>query len=1211
MPTYNNYLISDLQKDTSIQFAFTTTINSKGTLQKCLALWRGFHIEFYKTGNGELKLIDMGETFVFIRGADVLPTGAISFEHHPGKESRIAYWFCKTMYISRFHFFHLQDLESIYIEQPLSSSPLETDVIILADPRPIASYLVAHLYQGYIHYIPFDHHWTKIHIGSITVSHMTLLKGDPEQVTLAVLYRDFEFNYSLRYYTLDSERKTFFLLEQFEEFEVQPTGLLALSQGGVLVFSGVNAFYFAEPKHSLTISSQNSDYSMSINSSGNILTKVLLDYVKPDQDLAQITTSTVVDDDRVLVTSKSGVAYMIYLNFNLNKKNMVVENFEVIKLNYTTNCKKLLYLGEGEFFAVSHLSRSVLFTVIPSEPYVHILSYMKSSPPVLNIDVHGNQVYACQGGYESGEFRNTSRAPNRMKSLKNIESDGNLGTKLVIFNKSREEMKYEIGVLNDGVGEELESSMVEHFKIKESKLRVVSSRQKIAEEIPQGILNVITYKNMTYYLTTTGLLNGKQKIFEGDIVTGHIEIEKVIFIERVNGDEYSLVLLDIETSKTLRFNFTFSQKKNGKKKLRQLVDLKLVVTWSNSLIILVTFNDTYHIIAAEDGQELLTIFNAEIELVVSTAIVKNEADRAYLWLFFTLANGKLSQQKFNIEKLEIDPFSSVTLNVRDSIMDVYEVKSSLKGMSGFKFNITSHNDTVLLYGSEYIDILTFNEWSHFYEIKTLSLKRKFIADISIVNSNSFIILYDDSAIEFLRLPNNNNDDDDEEEEGDDTDNTTTLFSNMLSYKSIQIQNGKFALVLCFEFEYSELRGEFEKIGYLKLIDLNRMKPVEEFSKFRLPCKDAVDICSDGHNKEQFMILDNNPLHPILFLTFIDSGDDEGNKKQIIINKQETNDISELEGIKFQSIKYIEGARYLISGSKIFIVEVSKQHNEEITWNIASKIIKQKVFTSESAVNGNIMAVMDVLSGVQLLSADDIEDNEGIEEDNYGKTSLKLRNIGGSLLYGNFFSTAMTVCQSKDKTNIFFGVHQLGEIRSLEFETNNHHKALIDEELPIWRCGSQINTLQDISRKASTIIEYTEPGYTDPNLGKVIIEISQLAVLGTAGGGIQMICNLAFNLALEQDNKYKPLWVQDLTRKPDFIHSAWKSSAFRNLPDSHPDVEGMENESDFYPLSTESILDYLRSLDPENIEFGHCFDKIPLLRRIVFETDKITNQEGRF
>ena len=84
----------------------------------------------------------------------------------------------------------------------------------------------------------------------------------------------------------------------------------------------------------------------------------------------------------------------------------VISELDLIKLGYSTVASGIIHLKDGFFFANSTFSKSVLFSVSPVQPHINIWSAKGSAPPVLHIEASENEIFTCQGNYESSEFRN-------------------------------------------------------------------------------------------------------------------------------------------------------------------------------------------------------------------------------------------------------------------------------------------------------------------------------------------------------------------------------------------------------------------------------------------------------------------------------------------------------------------------------------------------------------------------------------------------------------------------------------------------------------------------------------------------------------------------------------------------------------------------------------------------------------------------------------
>lgn len=244
-----------------------------------------------------------------------------------------------------------------------------------------------------------------ISIGSIVVVAMAILNND----TLALLYRDFNFQYSMRYYSINCYNQTMVLKKQFEEFDEPPASIIPLPFGGVLVVSSLRLFYFPNDD-SKSLQLNNFDDTISINNHLQVITKDISSFVSMDEIL---NTFEVIDDSRIMIISQSGLVYLINFDAKVSKKVISVNDFNIIPLNMATIPVNVHHISESYFFATSRISQSVLFQVIPKDPYITIVHSMESSPPILDLGYQYQQnllqILSCQGGYHSGEFKKYSQ----------------------------------------------------------------------------------------------------------------------------------------------------------------------------------------------------------------------------------------------------------------------------------------------------------------------------------------------------------------------------------------------------------------------------------------------------------------------------------------------------------------------------------------------------------------------------------------------------------------------------------------------------------------------------------------------------------------------------------------------------------------------------------------------------------------------------------
>lgn len=252
-------------------------------------------------------------------------------------------------------------------------------------------------------------------IGNITVKELAML--DTDQPTFAVLYRDYEFKHSLRYYEYDSRKENFKMVCQFYEFKETPLLLFAVS-AGVVVVSDLRVFFMAKPGKSVMLHER-------LEESASCRRNVVTLSLDPGFLGLNFESATQIDPHRYLMCSDSGQTVILYLKV-IQKKNTVVEEFRTIYLGKSTVALSLYHVEQNVFFASSKLSRSILFRVLPSHPHIHVLSILRSSPPVLDVNFRPGvggyipELWVCQGGFHSGEFRRLLPRKYQLKHLTTV-----------------------------------------------------------------------------------------------------------------------------------------------------------------------------------------------------------------------------------------------------------------------------------------------------------------------------------------------------------------------------------------------------------------------------------------------------------------------------------------------------------------------------------------------------------------------------------------------------------------------------------------------------------------------------------------------------------------------------------------------------------------------------------------------------------------------
>ncbi|CAH2352184.1 hypothetical protein CLIB1423_06S00672 [[Candida] railenensis] len=1175
-------LTSELQRGSEIEDALY--IKSPITKVKdCLVLWRDGSLEFYEHVHTELKLVEilpigyqaygngLGSTSPFTN-LDVTPefpiahatfaaSAVTSYSLNENEPIFVVYYEGPQT----LRFFHYNtslqkfSLDNVINLENTSKLPktLETRPILMMDPH--YSYLVLHAFQGYIHCLNIlpniQNRIVTTSIGTITVSYMSFLHNTEGETYLAVVYRDFRFNYSLRYYKLDTSLGNFTLYKQFNDFEMQPTGIVAPLSGGLLVFSEVHVFYFPNPSMKLSLPPESyQDRSISINTRENVLTKLLVDSSNiKENEITSLCSYAVIDENRILAISKSGIAYMIHFNSLITSGSLEVKSFTFFKLSFTTICKKILYLGSGSFFGISSLSRSIHFTVGPQTPYINVISEFTSSPPVLSLEVdpENNQIFSCQGGYESGEYRNITKRPSSIKLLSTFirpKSNHQSGNRLIINGKKS---VYSLSLLSS------QGSVDASWQINLQNQTITHTEQPIEENLNiSGIIAV--GDDGDHIITDSGLISLKEGrcISTGSIIDGiFLDDNSYIVLLRGSGkNTFELHYKDTSREKKTIFTVRDDNNKNS-----EFVDMK-----HSGSYVLVTFNDYYYVLRLQ-GNQVTLLIEVPIVDVYSTGIEYREGK---LWTLFSFEDGQFLQQCIEVQE-----------NMNHKFVPYKSVFSNLKKEQPCK--IVSGPDEILLYNKEIIEVLRFNNITNFFENIELPKKMKNLRYVGRVNKKHFIYLKDDGGIGFFVMK---------------ISSTlhvggfgSTLFSNSLNLKSLCVPNTTFSLLLGFEFKYSESLGEIVKTSFVNLIDNVSMKVVN--SIILKDCKDAVDISLCSDDECIFIVLDNSntsPLHTYKIDT--DTGK---------MMKQRDTNIEELKdnSMNFQSIKHIANGLYLITGSKIFIVEGISNVDVQI-WRLRSKVVKQSVFTSVSALLGDKIAVLDIFRGCQMLNAteDEEKDGEG-ERELILSLESPFKSVRSSFedLYTSLTVSSIEIDLTK-KYQVFIGDSR-GSVVVEELPKDN----LEEITFPFINFGSQINSIEAIKTREISSFERSFSNKIELH-DEIEVNIVPQILVGTADGGIHMVSYAREEIVPVIEECY-----QEISKLHNEASMKKKRKVRRQIAEPE-EWAARHGTSEIKNSFTSNLFyNFLVKVKEEGLDrkkFPSCSENINLIERIVYETSAI-------
>lgn len=264
-----------------------------------------------------------------------------------------------------------------------------------------------------------------INIGNIVVKLMCWLGKD--DLTFAVLYRDFEFNHSLRFYKVDPYTFSITLESQKLEFKDAPSLVFEVA-GGVLVASGRALYFFSRKDVYLDDKEGTSVFPVSQNSLQSVVTLDLSGDGSPFVGSA-FQAHTLIENksldfsvayqERHLLVTDSGQTALVYLKALTEYENIILNNFLVLDLGKSTIATGLAHIESNVFFAASRLSQSVLFRILEFEPHIHVFGFLQSSPPVLDIAIARSQyedMVVALGGFYSGELEKFTEKEIRIKA---------------------------------------------------------------------------------------------------------------------------------------------------------------------------------------------------------------------------------------------------------------------------------------------------------------------------------------------------------------------------------------------------------------------------------------------------------------------------------------------------------------------------------------------------------------------------------------------------------------------------------------------------------------------------------------------------------------------------------------------------------------------------------------------------------------------------
>lgn len=347
-----------------------------------------------------------------------------------GKKARFASLFDFMISVLEVLEYDFSQDTRLILEPSFFPDLLETDPILLLCSDLNYTYLVLYKHTGFISIFNLntydnrdgygessiprlkrsrsDLHSTRtFSIGNIVVCLIAVSNG-VSPVTLAVLYRDIDFNYSLRYYTLSPDLESIPMVHQMEHFSGTPSHVMSTGEG-FLVASDVKLWFFPPLKKAVILADLAGDplFPVSYNKHHNVVT-LDMSVNKMTYLGSRFEVSTQIDKNRHLLISDTGNTLLVYLEVCSTSSTTTVNQFQVVDLGKSTIASSVVHLEDNLFYAGSQRSRSILFRILPQAPHIDILQYGHNASPILNMNLqekrHKKSLLLARGGFHGGEL---------------------------------------------------------------------------------------------------------------------------------------------------------------------------------------------------------------------------------------------------------------------------------------------------------------------------------------------------------------------------------------------------------------------------------------------------------------------------------------------------------------------------------------------------------------------------------------------------------------------------------------------------------------------------------------------------------------------------------------------------------------------------------------------------------------------------------------
>ncbi|CUM65219.1 uncharacterized protein PRCAT00002850001 [Priceomyces carsonii] len=931
-------------------------------------------------------------------------------------------------------------VENIKFDAGGQQQLLEKSPMIVVDPLNHPSYFVLHLFQGVIQLFVVqdptastnkrikrgEQRLFKIKtlpIGSIVVQKLALLKQDIN--SLAMLYRDFNFNYSIRYYKIDTKKMILTQTKQLEEFELPQSNMVALNQGGIMVFNCLHLFYFPGPGIAHLNLSDSIDSSTVYSPEKDVVTKSISQDSNDVGVYESFNSCLVIDDSRILAITNSGKTYLIYINIEKKSNTLVkVNSFNMISLGMSTIPNSINHISRNVFFVSSRLSQSILFEILPKAPFININQFFPSSPPVLDIQFSKKNdkvsAFVCQGGYESGEFRRLQQNKLECSLLSNmncssgeflsvLKNQNSLTIKVLHGEDAFTYLKVDLPTFALSVIHEVPKDIIASDFIDGQNVELGASKLEIGD------------KSFVYNINEGNVLQ------DGSIIFFTEDRELIMF----RGPVFlHLIKMPLEL---------------------QIASYDLVLLGSNEAMLLIAFWDGHIELQRISSVANVVIVNDKLTQsgsIFSCALSYGSDNLKEIWVHVLTSEGYFFQSCYDCETGKLIDF-----------------KKKEYCFNGLPMKITKNTENeIILFNGRCAKFSKYSPYLKFYEIFELTDLAD-LRDVKFLTKSAFVTILDNGDLKIYKILDKSS-----------GISERAIYSNSLNIKSSNIPNSDYSVVLSVTLRPHHLTEELQKFSSLKLIDNLSMKEVDIFEFPHEEAWDLVDLVPFSHSEiilassvieNGFIALCNSSNKNELALLF-----HVKDSKIIQLPKADVAGLSSSSALSLQSITpvYEDKLSFIVSGNICFELTL-RGDSDVLEWVASPSSFKPPTISLGLSYQGSILVFGDMLKGLF----------GGItnEDDDFSQVSIKELDCEHEPDFLTSFDLISSKVQNKVQ-KLAYG-DSLGNLALLEMNTEK--KITKTKNIMACNIGDQINVVKAIpsfnSDKKGDSETVSEMGLTKP------------------------------------------------------------------------------------------------------------------------------------